>query len=52
MIALDVRNKVVEIHFVSASGRHEGGSVCNLAGVHDAVSDLKETARKKPFYPR
>ena len=31
MITLDVRNKLVEIHLVSASGRHEGGSARNLA---------------------
>jgi hypothetical protein len=35
MIVLDVRNKLVEIHLVSACGRHEGGPPRNLAGVHD-----------------
>jgi hypothetical protein len=35
MVALDVCNKLVEIHLISAGRRHEGRSRCNFAGVHD-----------------
>jgi hypothetical protein len=35
IVALDVCNKLVEIHLVSAGRGHEGRSRCNFAGVHD-----------------
>jgi hypothetical protein len=34
MVALDVCNKVVQIHLVSAGRGHEGRATGNFAGVH------------------
>jgi hypothetical protein len=35
IVMLDVRNKLVEIHLVSAGRGHEGQPTCNFARVHD-----------------
>jgi hypothetical protein len=35
VVARDVRNKLVQIHLVSASSRHKAESMRNLAGAHD-----------------
>jgi hypothetical protein len=52
MIALDVCNKLVEIHLVSAGKRHEGGSARNLAGVHDLVRPQVERYLQFGFLER
>ena len=53
MITLDVRNKLVEIHLVSASGRHEGGSARNLAVFMICTCSLGfKGDGEKSLYPR